>query len=331
MGVKRKQVAQTASQAKKSKADLFKASNLPSTSSASEPRQLDKQDSEPHGGQLATESQDSLDNAPMTISCLTLAETAVADEQPLVKRPAVIEVDEPDTDKESHIVLQEMAASGRIPDTQIDMTETTAGDMHIGEPEETPRDIELAIEKAEDMPDGFTTPPRAQLRELMAAVDGEDGDACTKFFEKLAGTQKKIDKDSADSLEANFEDLAGKFAELDPAKLESKVDPKIAKKMEDLEAVVESNKLDAKSSLGIAFRREHKHDPQFHSMGRVEAQKYKLQWAGKRLSTLATEHTKSESFSRVDSTKGVYKNFGQLVMSQGGICMRGPKNMGPQY
>ena len=319
MGVKRGQVAQTASQAKKSKSDLFKASNLPSTSSASEPRQLDKQDSEPHGGQLATESQDSLDNAPMTISCLTLAETAVADEQPLVKRPAVIEVDEPDTDKESHIVLQEMAASGRIPDTQIDMTETTAGDMHIGEPEETPRDIELAIEKAEDMPDGFATPPTSQLRSLMEAVDS-DPEACEKYFKNMRGTEEKIDKGALDSLETQFEKLSDTFATIETAPEQDEQQPPMTQKQKDLENLVNNGaKWDPKCGMAQAFRREHAKNPHYASMGRADAEKYKLEWAAKTLTELREEHTKTEGFSRVDSTKGTYKNFSQLVMSQGGI------------
>ena len=338
MKTKRAQLTQTAEKAKKGKMNFFNRLNLPSTS-ASTTRALGKQDSEPHGGQPAIDSQDS-DNVPMSVCCLTVAQTLAADDQPLAEPTAVIEVVEPDTDKESHIVMQDVLDA--IGDTQIDMDETKAEEKP--KVEDKPTDETKAEEKpmdetkADDLPDGYTTPPRAELRSLIASVDDIDSDpeACSKYFQNISGTHvsgtQKWDKHSADSLEASFDKLAGQFADLGTDKAEqSDVPPPIAKKMAELNKVVKSNTLDPHSSLAQAFRREHAKDPAFTTMGRVAQQNYKVEWAKKNLTALNVQHTKTESFSRVDTTKGTYKNFGQLVVSQGGICMGGPKNMGPQY
>ena len=326
MGVKRGQGAQNASHAKRNKADLFKALNLPSTSSSSDDRKLDKQISEPHGGQPAIDSQESLDNAPMTVSCPTKAATEAMDNQPLAEQPAVIAV--ADTDKESHIVLADMIGGDRIPDTQIDPAEPKAEGMHIGEPEEKPNGD---IDNLADMPDGFSTPPANQLRSLMEAVDS-DPEACEKYFQNMRGKEQKIDKSSLDSLETQFERLSDTFATIETAPEQDEHKPPVTKKQEDLENVVNNGaKWDPKCGMAQAFRREHAKDPHYMSLGRAQAQKYKLEWAAKTLTELKEEHTKTEGFSRVDSTMGTYKNFGQLVVSQGGICMGGPKDMGPKY
>ena len=336
MGVKRQQGAQAAGKAKRHKLNFFKGLNLPSTS-ASTKRALGKQDSEPHGGQPAVDSQDS-DNVPVTVSCPTLAETEAADVQPLAEPTAVIEVVEPDTDKESHIVMQDRTDGETISDTQIDMDETKAEDMHTGEPEEKPNGTTANIDKTEELPDGFTTPPRAALGTLIAAVDDIDSDpeAIGKYFQKLSGTQERFDKSSADSLEASFDKLKGQFAGLatdaaEPEQDDSNLPPLIAKKKAELDDVVKNHRLDPHSSLAQAFRREHVKDPSWKSDGKLAAENYKVEWAKKQLTTLNFQHTKKESFSRVDTTKGEYKNFSQLVIGQGGICMGGPKNMGPRY
>ena len=333
MGVKRAGTttcAQPAGKAKKHKAEFFKSLNLPRTSTSP---QTGYMDSEPHGGQPVADSQDSLDNAPISESCNTLAATTAADDQPLTERKATEEVVDSDTDRESRIVQQgfDMTAymTCPVPETQIDMPETKAEDMHTSEPIEKPTDKPADIDEpmdkpAEDMPEGFKTPPRAALRCLTDAVDDEsDPEQITKFFQDMNGTQKRLGKDFQESLEANFETLAGKFSELEPdleKPLDAKtLDAKTAKKVAALDTVVNNNSWDHNSSYAQAFRREHGKDPMFNTLGRVEAQRFKLDWAKTQLRTLTTEHTKTESFSRIDTTKGQYKNFSQLVISQGGI------------
>ena len=338
MPLKRSTTAPFLGNAKKNKVDFFNT-NFASTSSSSTQRTLAKQVSEPHGGQPAIDSQTSEDSLPMSVSCQTLAETVADDEQPLVKLDTAVEVDDPDTDKESAIVLQDMNAGGTNPDTQIDMDETKAEDMHTGEPEKKPTDNAAANDKTEEVPDdtteevpdGFTTPPTNALRALIDAVDS-DPEACGKVFQKMAGTQTKIDQDSAEALETNFEKLADQFAEVSPeqrapdGQCEGPPNPKIAKKRSELEDIINNKKMDSQSTLAQSFRREHGHDPSFKTMGKVAAQKFKVEWAKKQLTALTTEHTKTESFSRVDRTKGTYKNFSQLVVSQGGICMGGEEH-----
>ena len=329
MGVKRAgttTVAQTAGKAKKNKVEFFKSRNLPSTSTSS---QTGYMDSAPHGGQPVGDSQDSDDIAPLTRWAMTLEETTAADNQPLAERRATEEVVDSDTDKESHIVLQDFDMPAGIPETQIDMPETKAEDMHTGEPNEKltdkPADIAKPTdEPAEDMPDGFSTPPRTALRSLTEAVDSEsDPEQISKFFQDMNGTQRRLGKDLADSLEANFETLAGKFSEidtdLDKHSHLAPLDDKTAKKVAALDTAVNNHSWDCTATYAQAFRREHAKDPMFNTMGRIEAQRFKLDWAKTQLRTLTTEHTKKESFSRVDSTKGNYKNFSQLVVSQGGI------------
>ena len=318
MGVKRGSTttpAQTTGKAKKNKTEFFKSLNLPSTSTSSE-RALGKQDSEPHGGQPAVDSQESLDNVPVTVSCPTLAETITADEEPLAKRTAINEVVDPDTDKESHMVLQDIDMTAGIPETQIDMPDTKAEDMHTGEPNMKPTD-----KPAEEVPDGFTTPPMAALRSLTEAIDSEsDPEMISKYFQNMNGTKTRLGVELADSLEANFETLAGKFAGLDTdLDKGAPLDAKSAKKVEALGTVVNNEAWDPKTTYAQAFRREHAKDPMYHTLGRAEQHKFKVDWAKTQLRTLTTEHTKTESFSRIDKTKGNYRNFSQLVVSQGGI------------
>ena len=335
MGVKRTgttTAAQTAGKAKKNKvSQFFNRLNLPSTSTSP---QTGYMDSQPHGGQPVADSQDSLDNVPLTSSCMTLAATTAADDQPLAEHDRVLpkaieEVVEADSDKESHIVLKDFDMIAGIPETQIDMPETKAEDMHTGEPiekpENKPADIDKpADEPAEDMADGFTTPPRAALKSLTDAIDSEsDPEQISKFYQDMNGTQQRLGKDLADSLEANFNTLAGKFSDvgpdLDPDSWKSALDGKTAKKVAGLDSAVNNNAWDCTATYAQAFRREHGKDPMFTTLGRADATRFKLNWAKTQLRTINTEHTKQESFSRVDSTKGHYKNFSQLVVSQGGI------------
>ena len=265
---------------------------------------------------------------------MTLAATTAADDQPLAEHDRVLpkaieEVVEADSDKESHIVLKDFDMIAGIPETQIDMPETKAEDMHTGEPiekpENKPADIDKpADEPAEDMADGFTTPPRAALKSLTDAIDSEsDPEQISKFYQDMNGTQQRLGKDLADSLEANFNTLAGKFSDvgpdLDPDSWKSALDGKTAKKVASLDSAVKNNDWDCTATYAQAFRREHGKDPMFTTLGRADATRFKLNWAKTQLRTINTEHTKQESFSRVDSTKGHYKNFSQLVVSQGGI------------
>ena len=121
-------------------------------------------------------------------------------------------------------------------------------------------------------------------------------------------------------METQFEKLSDTFATIETAPEQDEQQPSMTKKQEDLENVVNNGaKWDPKCGMAQAFRREHAKNPHYASLGRADAEKYKLEWAAKTLTELREEHTKTEGFSRVDSTKGTYKNFSQLVMSQGGI------------
>jgi hypothetical protein len=79
--------------------------------------------------------------------------------------------------------------------------------------------------------------------------------------------------------------------------------------------------VDPRSSLGHKFREEMIATGQWDSvskLSRSQAAAFRVEWLEKHHREYKRSKTKTTMWKRIDSDKGVYRNFGQLVISQGG-------------
>ena len=88
-----------------------------------------------------------------------------------------------------------------------------------------------------------------------------------------------------------------------------------------LKAAIDSGKVDPRSSIGQQFTAEHKsgtpEGDAYRACNRAEAQAFRLKWAQKRYAMMEKGKSFTESWRRIDVTKGEYMNFGKMVKKRG--------------
>lgn len=95
------------------------------------------------------------------------------------------------------------------------------------------------------------------------------------------------------------------------------VDPKSQKLVSELEKALAEGRVDPRSALGQKCAAETKKDDDFKKLGHKAKEAFRLEWAAKKLQTLRTEKTHSQSFSVVDTNLGTYLPPRRITMEEG--------------
>jgi hypothetical protein len=157
-----------------------------------------------------------------------------------------------------------------------------------------------------------------------------------KFMEMLESGQsldsmedalgEKLTEGNVDKFQAFLKEAGKKIGttedaanQLDPSKLS----PHEKKEHARLSEAVEAGAFDTKSYLGNQFRDFLKQNKdqmdKFKSLsGRAEQAEFRAEWARKQLSKFVEQRTYSRSWTRIDRTRGNYRNFARLVVDFGG-------------
>jgi hypothetical protein len=96
----------------------------------------------------------------------------------------------------------------------------------------------------------------------------------------------------------------------------------IKKQIDDLQASIATGRVDPRSAVGQRFKADHipgsEAGKAYAKMKRDEAAAYRLEWAGAKKTSLKTQFQYRKGFQRIDTTKGQYRNIGQVIVNQGG-------------
>ena len=174
------------------------------------------------------------------------------------------------------------------------------------------------------------------LTQMMSNMDqgGDEVDAQTDEAKKLLEDvvpKEDLTKENIDKLDEKLMKIAEestikmKDAKMPDADVEDVlIDKKQKKQWALLKKAVDRGALEPTSYLMQKFRDDLKSkdgDTQYRQMGRLDAAKFRLDWAENEKAVMKkeVEKTHMKSWQKVDTTRGKYKMLGQIIMNDGGF------------
>ena len=173
---------------------------------------------------------------------------------------------------------------------------------------------------------------------LASLVDqgGDEAEAneAKTLIEEMA-PQGELTKDNLEMLDDKLSKIAGESKKKVDAKRsadlpdddeveEAVKDPKEKRKWALLKKTVDRGALEPNSYLMTKFRESLKKEgdeEHYKGLSRLDAAKFRLQWAEKEQGAMRKEVSKThmKSWQKVDTTRGKYKTLGQIIMNDGGF------------
>ena len=162
--------------------------------------------------------------------------------------------------------------------------------------------------------------PSSWLEDPKKLVEVCEMGSAKKALEEL--TSVPLTKDNLELYQSLLSKMAHNTAARADSRGDTHLDPQLENWSKSLTAAIKTGTMDARSTMGNKFRLAHKQGPdaeRYKTLAtRAECQAFKLEWMQKELKKVHEQKKYVRTWTRQDTTHGVFMNFDRLVVHLGG-------------